>query len=403
MSDLDTSTQGLWWLKPQDHGPDNTSANMMNAARLQQQNRQLNMQQQEQDAMLPLKRQQAQQQIEMQAAQLHEQQNNMEYQKQVRIASGNFSKIYTMAGSLPDGWADPSIRMGMGELAIQFPAIVDSPIWKEADKNIQTAMEQSNKLKVAREETKRHQETLNAPTAAQKDIQMQIYKGLSSGLIKPEDADKKFYEILNAHNDPKGQNITMWDANGNPILNVNSGGGDVPTIKTQNASQQNIIAQQKSFDLLNELQNEIRPGDVGVRGVTGELIDRFVGQFAPDQVDLKRADNRTKMKTSLENMTRQITADQRISESDKKRALNAAFSAGADESYPRMIESIKTLKDIISKRAIIDAQGAGMTIPDYAMSPEQIKAAAKSGIMTPAKARDLLLKYHRDALSQVPP
>ncbi len=413
MPDLDTSTQGLWWLKPQDHGPDNTSANMINAAQISQRNRALNMQQQEQDALLPLRRQALSNQIEMQADQIHEAQNNMEYQKQVRNASSKFSTVYTLAGSLPDGWADPTVRTTMGQLAVSYPAIVDSPMWKEADKNITTALEQKTKLMQYNAELQHYKNMENAAnraalkdktspgmTAANEilDTQDQLDQANASGDIKQSSALTQKLQLLKDAYPAKGnEEMEMsLDSSGRPVFRMTRGGKS-SNVATENFAQKNIIGLKSSIDSMDNLEKNLRPEDLGLRGVVGEFLgDVVIPQFDPTNstFDPKRVKNRTDLKAGLESLVGQLTSDKRTSVIDRKRLEALGPSTGIFESEPRAKAAILAVKDVMKNRAKNNAQEAKLPIEEWMMTDQDIADAVNSGKITKAKGIELRAKYY---------
>lgn len=193
----------------------------------------------------------------------------------------------------------------------------------------------------------------------------------------------------------KGRSIYMGtDDQGRPIFQMTEGGAE-PTVATQSKVQQDLLQLGVNYELLADIKNNLRPEDVGIVGVAGEYaLDRLAAQFGGAGFDPKRASNREKLRVSIQSLARTISTDPRFSEADRKRAEAAQASVGALESYPRAIEVINTLQNILVNRAKTYAPGAGMKAPVWTLTPEEIRAEYKAERMTEAEAASAIRKFH---------
>lgn len=170
--------------------------------------------------------------------------------------------------------------------------------------------------------------------------------------------------------------------------------GDQPTVATASFVQKNINIAEKNYQLLDELDRNLRDADLGIRGVLGEVVDRYAPQFGLPGFDPKRASNREVLKVSVQGMVRQISSDTRFTEADRKRAEDAMVSFGAGENKERATAVLRELKDIIRSRAKIDAVTGGMPQPEFTYSKDEIISAVQSGKMTKEKAMELRQRYY---------
>lgn len=170
--------------------------------------------------------------------------------------------------------------------------------------------------------------------------------------------------------------------------------GDQPTVATASLAQKNLNIAEKNYQLLDSLDKNLRDADLGIRGVLGEVVDRYAPQFGLPGFDPKRATNREALRVSVQGMVRQISSDQRFTNEDRKRAEDAMVSFGAGENKERATEVLRELKSIVRDRAKVDAQTAGMAQPDFTMSPDEITRAVQTGKLTKEKGVELRLRYY---------
>jgi hypothetical protein len=172
--------------------------------------------------------------------------------------------------------------------------------------------------------------------------------------------------------------------------------GDQPTVATASMAQKNLNIAEKNYQLLDSLDKNLRDADLGVRGVLGEIVDRYAPQFGLPGFDPKRASNREVLKVSVQGMVRQISSDTRFTENDRKRAEDAMVTFGTGENKERATVVLRDLKDIIRSRARVDAETGGMPIPEFTMSPDEITKGVQSGRLTKEKGIELRLRYYPD-------
>jgi hypothetical protein len=183
---------------------------------------------------------------------------------------------------------------------------------------------------------------------------------------------------------------TVFDpATGNPIVQIGKQQGGA-TISTQTKLQQGIANLQKTVSSLEEIENTLRPEDVGLKGVIGEqLLDRIAPQFGLDTSDVQRMDNRTKLKAVVQGALREVSADSRFTENDRIAVEEILPKAGVRETYQNAIQTSKTLRRIFAKRALIDAQTLKIAPPPWALESLDARAlseAQRSGIITKDQA-----------------
>lgn len=229
---------------------------------------------------------------------------------------------------------------------------------------------------------------------------------LQEANIAMSKGDKELADRLRAKAErlsPKGFALeTYTDEAGNQQFRMTQGiaGGTgsfgKPTGSVITEAQKRLSSTEKSVNLLTELERDLRPQDIGVAGVVGEtVLDRLAGQIPGMEsiVDLKRADNRTKLKTAIQGWVRLISTDERFTDEDRKRAEEVGPSSGALESYPRAIQSLQTLKRIFVNRAKKDIAAIGQQNPEWSLTPEEIKEQFQAGKISEDKAFELIRKY----------
>lgn len=155
---------------------------------------------------------------------------------------------------------------------------------------------------------------------------------------------------------------------------------------------------EKAIDNLDDLSATLRPQDVGFKGVLGELfLDKILPQLGTATADVKRMDNRTKLRTLAENLMRQVSADSRFSNADRQAIAQVLPSAGMVESFEHTQQTIATLRKIFAKRALIDNKEAGQSPSEFAiraLDDEGLIEAAQSGLLTQEQALAAFRKRH---------
>lgn len=185
-------------------------------------------------------------------------------------------------------------------------------------------------------------------------------------------------------------------ATGQPIMRTTTGrqpssasaGG--ATTATVNRAQQNLSDTQKAISELSDLERTLRPKDVGISGVWGEtVLDRVLPQFGFGRGDIERMDNRTKLKSIAQSLLREVSADNRFTENDRRAIEAIVPKSGVVESYENAIRSSRTLRRIFAKRALIESQTIAQPPPLWALESLDnigLSESARSGLITKDQA-----------------
>lgn len=186
---------------------------------------------------------------------------------------------------------------------------------------------------------------------------------------------------------PSGMEVTTPDGT---VIRQGKGVGTKIPAGIVTKAQERLSGTQKTVELLDDLQGSLRPTDVGVAGVAGNLIlDKLLPQIGVPSADASRMDNRTKLKTLIEGALRQVSADSRFSNADRKAIEGILPSAGMVESFESTQQTINTLRRIFAKRALIDAHEIGQDAPGFAvqaLDEVALAEAVRSGLLSREKA-----------------
>lgn len=100
-------------------------------------------------AMFPIRQKLAEQQAQEGALDIASKIQMNDLAVKQKEAMPAFAETIKKITDLPGAWADPNAPKFLSETAVKYPWIVDSPMWKNAEKNIETAGAQAVKLRDA--------------------------------------------------------------------------------------------------------------------------------------------------------------------------------------------------------------------------------------------------------------
>jgi len=212
------------------------------------------------------------------------------------------------------------------------------------------------------------------------------------------------------------------DEAGRPLVTQTSGAQasinplGKPTTALTTKAQENTVKYENALTLINQLQKNLRPSDVGPAGVAGEFVlDVALPAFGTDKFfSGSRIENRTALGELRESLLRSVSDDPRFSNVDREAISKLLPSTGIFESYPaamsRMNEVKKTLTDRIERYAGASgvptpssAKSRSSVIADYNNAVQQLTDSVKAKRMTPEQAHERALKLHKsmeDALER---
>lgn len=345
-----------------------------------------------------------------------------------------FGDAANKIGELPDAWANPAVPSILGEVAKKYPWIpLDQAIkWHETAKDAKARQDETalyhreqydaklrqaeatasksqldaffkgQQLDVSQARLALAQEgTPSAGLKAANEI-MTLQSQLDDANAKGDTAasgqlTQKLQLLKDAFPAKANEEIEMsQDANGRPVFRITRGGKGTNTA-TENFAQKNLIGFKAAIDQMGELQKNLRPEDLGLRGVVGEFLgDKVIPQFDPTQstFDAKRVKNRTDLRAGLESLVGQLTNDKRTSNTDRARLEALGPSAGIFENEPRAKQAILTVTDVMKNRAQANALEAGMPIEQWMMTDKDIAESVREGKITKEKGAELRRKFY---------
>lgn len=109
----------------------------------------------------------------------------------------------------------------------------------------------------------------------------------------------------------------------------------------------------ESMDKMIFLRENLRPEDLGVAGVMGEVLqDKAgpqVGLSSPDPV---RTQNRTVLADLVASMVKQVSPENRFTEADQARAQRVIPSLGLMENHPHTMQMLDTMIEMFADRTV---------------------------------------------------
>lgn len=187
------------------------------------------------------------------------------------------------------------------------------------------------------------------------------------------------------------------DEQGRPIVKIIKGRSATaqvsgPTTAVKTDLQKDINNTRQALPLMADLEKNLRAEDVGLRGVVGETVmDRLLPQFGAGTLDPKRTDNRTKLRTLVQSMLRQISPDNRFTNEDRKRIEEIMPDLGVLENVDRAKQVLSELSKVFSERNVRDMQALKAPLEMPQMSNEEIAAAVRMNLID----RNAALEFFR--------
>lgn len=166
------------------------------------------------------------------------------------------------------------------------------------------------------------------------------------------------------------------------------------TTATSSDLQKKNIQYGNAVQVLTKLQQELKPEQVGARGVFGEyIVDRALAQLDPSLANKDRIEMRTLLGAARESLLREISGDTRFSNVDRSEISQLLPSTGVFESYPNAIKRIEAVKNLLVSRGRNNAGFAGVQIPEYALTKEEWADRLKTEQITRDQLRSALERY----------
>lgn len=346
---------------------------------------------------------------------LARQHNMLDYQSQSKAGEVALSGVLAKLAKT-GSWNDPQARADVFDVATKYPALMDTPVWQhtqdnftKADKAAADAERYKAQADAADERLGISQDRLGLE---QQRVDLEKSKAdagpadvrIADTIIKTEQDAKDAESAGNTElakqlreraqlirDQSKTQEVTTgYDDQGRPIVRVGKGvGSGQATVGTESLAQQKLIKYENATQLLNTLEKNLKPEDVGVAGVAGEyLVDRGMSQLDPRFANKSRIKNRDALTIAKESLMREVGDDRRFTAQDREDISNALPSNGAFESYPAAIQKIKTVRGIIADRARNYAERLGEPVPMFAQSKDEIVSGfqkKKSAILKAVK------------------
>ncbi len=197
---------------------------------------------------------------------------------------------------------------------------------------------------------------------------------------------------------PKTTEITT-SPTGETTVTFGKTAGGKTTTATATRLQETNVKYENALSLINQLQKNLSPGDVGPAGVLGEMVlDVALPAFGVNQFfSGARVENRTALATLRESLLRQISDDPRFSNVDRAEVAKGLPKDGIYESYPDAMQRMATIRQILSDRLQRSSTALGVSAPaavqsrdeiiqKYETTRQQLIDAVKANRMTPAQA-----------------
>ncbi len=184
----------------------------------------------------------------------------------------------------------------------------------------------------------------------------------------------------------RGQNRTTR-VNPDGTVEIIEGGDSGPTTSTKTDVQTSIKDMRKSMDLIDDLVAGIRWNDVGTPGVFGEhVLDKFLPMVGVGKPDIKRVDNRTKLKLFIQGSLRKVSSDDRFTEQDRKRIEALMPSDGWVENEEHAKAVLSTIQRVFARSNIRDMQALGQKIDIRSLQDAEVAGAMEEGLFTKEEA-----------------
>lgn len=228
------------------------------------------------------------------------------------------------------------------------------------------------------------------PSSLEKDLNFMLEKGYITPETASTLATEKFLgptETLEMSSDEQGRPMVRV------IKGRSSTATGTPTVAVKTDLQKSINNTRQALPLMADLEKNLRAEDLGIRGVVGETVmDRLLPQFGADTLDPKRTDNRTKLRTLVQSMLRQISPDNRFTNEDRERIEKIMPDLGVLENVDRAKQVLSELSKVFSERNVRDMQALGSPLEMPQMSNDEIGAAVRMKLIDLEAAKQFLMQ-----------
>lgn len=166
------------------------------------------------------------------------------------------------------------------------------------------------------------------------------------------------------------------------------------TTGTQSKLEQDLISYESPMATISKLENTMRSGDVGLRGVIGDLSDKYLAQVKPDAADPQRISVREAVKLLRSDLFKTLRSDSNITEKERVQIESALPSLGIDESLPDALQKLSDVKAKLVDNARVRAEKLNKPPPVWAMTPVEVAEALAAGKLTEEQAAKAIREYH---------
>lgn len=168
-----------------------------------------------------------------------------------------------------------------------------------------------------------------------------------------------------------------------------------PTTSTKSQIQQRMLTADKTLELGAQLMERLTGADVGVRGnINQVVINEGLAQLFPGMGKGSVTEARTLLGQFNEQAIKAIASDPRISDKDRARYERILPSLGAVESLSSAQDKIKTFMQKFREQTRTDAKAAGLPVPNWSLTVDELKAKIKAGEMSEDEGVQILMRYH---------
>ncbi len=230
--------------------------------------------------------------------------------------------------------------------------------------------------------------------------QNRVDAAIAGGITDPDELAKIRLDAEAEKLVPSGQQISVETPEGTKVVIGKQGKEVGPSSAVSNVAKKEILAQHKVVTELQDLQKTLRPGDVGIRGVVGNLFfDKVLPQMGYKTADVLRMSNREKLATLREGALRIVTTDSGMfSNRDREFVTKTLPGTDVTESYENAMTVAAELERIMAKRALINALHAGIKPPQFALDALDdvgLQEARDAGLIDRETAKQNWLKRQR--------
>lgn len=349
-----------------------------------------------------------------QVLELAQQRNMLDYSNQVKSGQVEFANTLSEVAKA-GGWNDPAARSKVFDVGARFPALMDTPVWKQtmdnfskadvaksnADKWQKMAEQAQQKIELSQQAgvdkdkltEERIQLLKDKQDLGPKETQLvdQIMSLKQQAKAAQTAGDNAGYQTLTEKADlltatlpGSGDQETFQGYNdqGNPTFQLTRGKGGAKTnfggatVGMATQAQTKLAKYENATQLINGLQKSLRPMDVGAAGVAGEYLGDRLGPQVPGFENLfsqQRVDNRAVLGAVRESLMREISDDsRRFSNQDREDIAKILPSTGVLESYPDAMARLDKVKNIIIDRTRTYSEAVGEPLPAFAKTKDEI-------------------------------